>query len=358
MLSIPESYLSFYMLRGSKHSQSSSSLISMNQSRRSSPSSANSSVQSNSIPRMEVESAPLVNEGDNNIDDIMKIERSESMAYAAHSPAGSLRSKLVYYARYNPKTLAAGIGSTLLVLALLVADEMGVSSSSSSRGMTIPDVGSIRGGGKYAREHWGGAVHAGYFDPRDAVVDERTFHFAAVTDLDKLSVVKDSKKPLFRSTLLPGILTRDDASNRYAIRFEEPRKLVSQHNEAGRGMELSELTVYKDRLLSFDDRTGTVFEILSSMDGKNSYVVPRFVITEGDGDTDKGMKWEWATIKNNELIMGSMGKEFTNAAGEVENTNNLWTAVLNERGELRRDDWEDKFAFVRKLVGAAPPGCK
>ena len=330
----------------------------MNQSRRSSPSSANSSVQSNSIPRMEVESAPLVNEGDNNIDDIMKIERSVSMAYAAHSPAGSLRSKLVYYARYNPKTLAAGIGSTLLVLALLVADEMGVSSSSSSRGLTIPDVGSIRGGGKYAREHWGGAVHAGYFDPRDAVVDERTFHFAAVTDLDKLSVVKDSKKPLFRSTLLPGILTRDDASNRYAIRFEEPRKLVSQHNEAGRGMELSELTVYKDRLLSFDDRTGTVFEILSSMDGKNSYVVPRFVITEGDGDTDKGMKWEWATIKNNELIMGSMGKEFTNAAGEVENTNNLWTAVLNERGELRRDDWEDKFAFVRKLVGAAPPGCK
>ena len=354
-MSIPEAYLSFYMLRGSKHSQSSSSLMSLNQSRRSSPSSANAngSVQSNSILRMEVESAPLLNEGDN-IDDIMKIERSESMAYASHSPAGSLWSKFVHYARYNPKTLAAGIGSTLLVLAL-VADEMG---SSSSRPMMIPDVGSIRGGGKYAREHWGGAVHAGYFDPRDAVIDERTFHFAAVTDLDKLSVVRESKKPLFRSTLLPGILTRDDASNRYAIRFEEPRKLVSQHNEAGRGMELSELTVYKDRLLSFDDRTGTVFEILSSMDGKNSYVVPRFVITEGDGDTDKGMKWEWATIKNNELIMGSMGKEFTNAAGEIENTNNLWTAVLNERGELRRDDWENKFAFVRKLVGAAPPGCK
>ena len=70
------------------------------------------------------------------------------------------------------------------------------------------------------------------------------------------------------------------------------------------------------------------------------------------------MKWEWATIKNNELILGSMGKEFTNSAGEIENTNNLWVAVLNERGELRREDWKSKFDFVRSLVGALPPGCK
>jgi hypothetical protein len=329
------------MLRGSKHSQSTSSVVSLK-----SPSSANSSV--HSLIRMEIETAPL-NEG--NID-IMKIERSESMAYAAHSPAGSLWSKLVYYARFNTKSFAAGVGTILLILAL-IADEMGGSSPH-----MIPGVGNIRGAGSYARDHWGGAVHAGYFDPRDAVIDEHTFHFAAVTDLDKLSVVRDSKKPLFRSTLLPGILTRDDATNRYGIKFAAPRTLVSQHNEAGRGMELSELTLYKNRLLSFDDRTGTVFEILSSADGKNSYVVPRFVITEGDGDTDKGMKWEWATIKNNELILGSMGKEFTNAAGEIENTNNLWVAVLNERGELRRDDWQDKFSYVRELVGAGPPGCK
>jgi soluble calcium-activated nucleotidase 1 len=121
-------------------------------------------------------------------------------------------------------------------------------------------------------------------------------------------------------------------------------------------MELSELTIYKNRLLSMDDRTGTVFEILSSPDASDSYVVPRFVITEGDGDTDKGMKWEWATIKNNELILGSMGKEFTNPDGSIDNTNNLWVAILNDRGELRREDWERKFNFVRELVGAAPPG--
>eukprot|EP00584_Thalassiosira_punctigera_P007068 CAMPEP_0172529540 /NCGR_PEP_ID=MMETSP1067-20121228/3601_1 /TAXON_ID=265564 ORGANISM="Thalassiosira punctigera, Strain Tpunct2005C2" /NCGR_SAMPLE_ID=MMETSP1067 /ASSEMBLY_ACC=CAM_ASM_000444 /LENGTH=409 /DNA_ID=CAMNT_0013313609 /DNA_START=317 /DNA_END=1546 /DNA_ORIENTATION=+ len=264
------------------------------------------------------------------------------MAYAAHTPVGALWGKLMYYVRFNPKAFVAGAG--LILFALVCVTDVGPGG-----GVTYK----LRGSGA---DHWGGAVHPGYFAVEDAIVDDHTFRFAAVTDLDKLSVVKDSNKPLYRSTLLPGVLTRDDAANRYSIQFEPIRTLVSQHNEAGRGMELSELTVYKKRLLSFDDRTGTVFEILSTPDGSDSYVVPRFVITEGDGDTDKGMKWEWATIKNNELILGSMGKEFTGPNGEIENTNNLWVAVLNERGELRRDDWKDKFDFVRELVGASPPG--
>eukprot|EP00571_Detonula_confervacea_P002941 CAMPEP_0172311986 /NCGR_PEP_ID=MMETSP1058-20130122/16293_1 /TAXON_ID=83371 /ORGANISM="Detonula confervacea, Strain CCMP 353" /LENGTH=411 /DNA_ID=CAMNT_0013025321 /DNA_START=200 /DNA_END=1435 /DNA_ORIENTATION=- len=266
------------------------------------------------------------------------------MAYAAHSSAGTLWSKLSHYVRFNTKKFVGGVGVILLLLVFL-DDEM----SSGGGG------GYIRGN-SYARDHWGGAVHPGYYSVQDSVIDDHTFHFAVVTDLDKLSVVKDSNKPLFRSTLLPGVLARNDSNNRYSIKFEETRTLTSGHNEAGRGMELSELTIYKNRLLSFDDRTGTVFEILSNPDATDSYVVPRFVITEGEGDTDKGMKWEWATIKNNELILGSMGKEFTNSKGEIENTNNLWVAVLNERGELRRDDWQDKFAFVRQLVGASPPG--
>lgn len=210
--------------------------------------------------------------------------------------------------------------------------------------------------GRSNLDHWGGAIHPGYFALQDAVINDHTFHFATVTDLDKLSVVTDSKKPLFRSTLLPGTLTRDDSTGQYNIQFEQYRTLVSQHNEAGRGMELSELTIYNNRLLSFDDRTGTVFEILSTPDGKDSYVVPRFVITEGEGDTDKGMKWEWATVKDNELVLGSMGKEYTRPDGSIDNTNNMWVDMLNSRGELRRENWEDKFNFVRSLVGASAPG--
>ncbi len=134
-----------------------------------------------------------------------------------------------------------------------------------------------------------------------------------------------------------------------------PRELVSGHNEAGRGMELSELTLYQNRLVAFDDRTGSVFELLSE-DKDKSYVVPRFVITEGEGDTDKGMKWEWATVKDNELYIGSMGKEYTKPDGTIVNTNNLWIARINAKGEVLREDWSEKYNFVRNQLDADFPG--
>jgi len=199
-------------------------------------------------------------------------------------------------------------------------------------------------------------MHEGYFKTKNSVTDEYNFRFAAVTDLDQLSRVTESKKPLFKSILLTGIITKDPSSEKYSIEFEDTRTLTSQHNEAGRGMELSELTLYDDRLLAFDDRTGSVFEILSKNNGASSFVVPRFVITEGSGDTDKGMKWEWAAVKNGELYMGSMGKEYTNSDGSIANTNNLWVDILSPRGELRRLDWAERYNFVRAQLGASPPG--
>jgi soluble calcium-activated nucleotidase 1 len=206
-----------------------------------------------------------------------------------------------------------------------------------------------------------GAFNPGYFSVEDSVQQPNTvFRFAAVTDLDQLSLVvdgKNSKKTSFRSVLLPGVITYIPETNRYTLQMEEPtRELITKHNEAGRGAEFSELTIYNNRLLTFDDRTGGVFEILNKPDGKSSFVVPRFVITEGEGDTDKGMKWEWATVKNGELYMGSMGKEYTNRDGSVANTNNLWVSILNGRGEIRRVDWEPKFTFVREQLGAKSPG--
>ena len=208
---------------------------------------------------------------------------------------------------------------------------------------------------------FGGALRPGYFTPANAVKDNK-FYFAAVTDLDELSRVEGEKKPTFRSVLLPGTLTRLEREKgvvSYQIEFgskEQERELLTKHNEAGRGAEFSELTVFQDRLYTFDDRTGDVFEILNRDDGASSYVVPRFVITEGDGETDKGMKWEWATVKNGELVMGSMGKAYTNSKGEIMNTNNLYVSILNARGELRREDWAARYDVVREALNAMDPG--
>lgn len=206
--------------------------------------------------------------------------------------------------------------------------------------------------------HWGGAAHPGYFKSKAATPEPNSFHFAMVTDLDQLSKDKESSKLSFYSKLLPGKLQYKPEDNTYDIYFaaEDIRILTSAHNEAGRGMELSELTLYQDRLLTFDDRTGCVFEVLSTSNGESSMVVPRFVITEGEGDTDKGMKWEWATVKGDILYVGSMGKEYTKPDGSIQNTNNLWIATINPNGEVSRLDWSDQYNVVREALGAESPG--
>jgi len=214
----------------------------------------------------------------------------------------------------------------------------------------------LRSSSKPKGVHWGGAAHEGYFftTSKDS---NNSFRFAMVTDLDQLSRVTSSTKPLFRSELLPGTLTFDSYQNQYTVEFApESRTLQSSHNEAGRGMELSELTLYNGRLLAFDDRTGSVFEILSQDKGDKNFVVPRFVITEGEGDTDKGMKWEWATVKDNNLYIGSMGKEYTNPDGTVANSNNLWISIISPKGEITRVDWTSHYDVVRKALHAESPG--
>ena len=214
------------------------------------------------------------------------------------------------------------------------------------------------GSGLWSKSSFGGAVHPGYFLPGDAVENGNTFHFAAVTDLDKLSAVLDKdggKTGKFRSVLLPGTITKG-SDNKYSVKFENIRELISKHNEGGRGMELSELILFQNRLLSFDDRTGSVFEVLNQGKGSDSFVVPRFVVTEGEGDTDKGMKWEWASVKDGELYMGSMGKEYTDRDGNIVNVNNLWISIINKDGQLRREDWTDRYHFIRKKLKATAPG--
>lgn len=179
-----------------------------------------------------------------------------------------------------------------------------------------------------------------------------------MTDLDQLSLMKDEHKQTYRSLLMPGTISYDTNTNKYAMEMEDSatRTLKTKHNEAGRGAEFSELTIFEDRLLTFDDRTGDVFEILNKNSGTDSFVAPRYIITEGEGDTDKGMKWEWATTKDSYLYMGSMGKEYTNPDGSIANVNNLWVTVMDSHGEYRRINWTDKYNFVRNALDCPSPG--
>ena len=121
-------------------------------------------------------------------------------------------------------------------------------------------------------------------------------------------------------------------------------------NFLGRGMELSELVTFNGRLLTFDDRTGIVFEI----NGDN--VAPWVIITDGETISSKGFKSEWATVKNSQLFVGSMGKEWTNGGGEFENYNPMMVKVINVNGEVKTLNWVKNFKSVRSSLNIEWPG--
>ncbi|CAM9518064.1 unnamed protein product [Discosporangium mesarthrocarpum] len=69
----------------------------------------------------------------------------------------------------------------------------------------------------------------------------------------------------------------------------------------------------------------------------------RYIIGEGDGSVDKGMKLEWATVKGGSLVLGSFGKEFTDSSGAVINTNNNWVTFVDVEGRMVKEDWTEKY---------------
>lgn len=115
-------------------------------------------------------------------------------------------------------------------------------------------------------------------------------------------------------------------------------------------MELSELVTFNGKLLTFDDRTGIVFEMV----GDN--VSPWVILTDGETVSQKGFKSEWATVKNNQLFVGSMGKEWTNGAGDFENYNPMIMKVISVGGEVKSLNWVKNFKALRSALAIEWPG--
>ena len=269
-------------------------------------------------------------------------------------------SRVILFCRRRSKPLTFALVFVFLLFMLHDDGSSGGTSPQSRLRGQLLNIGSS------ATSRFGGASSPGAFlPPVVGPSSNGVYHLAAIADLDQKSSVRppssdavvDSSPPVdFYSVLRPGELRRV-AGGRYALTWSDGRVVTSRHNEAGRGMELSELLLFDDRLLTFDDRTGIVFELLKAKDkGKAPDAVPRFVITEGQGDTDKGMKIEWATVKDGNLYIGSFGKEYTNKQGQVVNRNNLWITVLDNKGRVTRYDWGAQYDKMRVALGCESPG--
>ncbi|KFM65553.1 Soluble calcium-activated nucleotidase 1, partial [Stegodyphus mimosarum] len=176
------------------------------------------------------------------------------------------------------------------------------------------------------------------------------YRIAVISDLDTDSKDKENNYTWF-SYLKKGYLTIDTSKKYVSIEWDSDLvKLKSTLSQAGRGMELSELVIYNGKLLAFDDRTGVIYEI------SENHAIPWILLTDGNGRTNKGFKCEWATVKNQLLYVGGLGKEWTSSKGKLVNFNPQWVKVVTPIGQVEHKDWRQNYLAVRRVAKIEFPG--
>ncbi|VDL84106.1 unnamed protein product [Nippostrongylus brasiliensis] len=171
-----------------------------------------------------------------------------------------------------------------------------------------------------------------------------------VTDLDRGSATGDGKtwRALTRQGKLFISKNRKQANITWDLNAD--KNLTGKLNINARAMELSELSVFHNRILTPDDRTGMIYEI------KDNEAIPWVFLNSGPGNTTEGFKAEWMTIKDDLLYVGSHGNEFRNASGAVLHENNMWVKTVSPDGAVTHHDWRTIFDKIRNACGIYKPG--
>jgi len=179
--------------------------------------------------------------------------------------------------------------------------------------------------------------------------------FAIISDMDHASKVEKEGDSFWRSWLQKASLIRNPETGAYSIQWDsEKHELKTVINEKGRAMELSDLVKFNGKLYTCDDRTGIVYELIEKENKVKA--IPRHILMDGDGDSSKGFKCEWGTVKGDKLYIGSFGKEFTNSKGEPVNNNPMWVKVIDTMGTVTHTDWSKAFSALRIATNTPHPG--
>ncbi|XP_042562781.1 soluble calcium-activated nucleotidase 1-like [Clupea harengus] len=178
------------------------------------------------------------------------------------------------------------------------------------------------------------------------------YRIAVIADLDTASR-QEGQKNTWISYLRRGHLLMSEGAGQpqLSIQWDADRVELQTHlAEKGRAMELSELVVFNGRLYSVDDRTGVVYQI----DGNRA--VPWVILPDGDGSVSKGFKAEWLAVKDEQLYVGGLGKEWTTTSGEFVNNDPQWVKVVGFNGDVQHQNWVSKYHLLRSAAGIQPPG--
>lgn len=177
-----------------------------------------------------------------------------------------------------------------------------------------------------------------------------SYNISVISDKDKAS--KSADDASWESILKNGVLSRDPRTGEYSIEWIDSIHVKSKMNEGGRGMELSDLTFFNNQLLTFDDRTGIVYEV----DAEKSQVIARHILVDGNGRNNKGFKCEWSTVKDGLLYVGGLGKEWTNPAGEVLSRDPQYVKTIDVNGHVEHVNWVSVYESLRETTHTLNPG--
>ncbi|WKY12618.1 hypothetical protein Q1695_003873 [Nippostrongylus brasiliensis] len=171
-----------------------------------------------------------------------------------------------------------------------------------------------------------------------------------VTDLDRGSATGDNKtwRALTRQGKL--IISKNRKQANITWDLNADKNLTGKLNINARAMELSELSVFHNRILTPDDRTGMIYEI------KDNEAIPWVFLNSGPGNTTEGFKAEWMTIKDDLLYVGSHGNEFRDTNGNIVHENNMWVKTVSPDGAVTHHDWRTIFDKIRNACGIYKPG--
>ena len=133
---------------------------------------------------------------------------------------------------------------------------------------------------------------------------------------------------------------------------QEEVELNNNLAAGGRGMELSELSRFGERLVAPDDKTGVVYSLLEGW-----LVVPWVILSSGPGNRTRGFKGEWSTVVGQQLVVGSQGMEFRARDGlTVLHRDRMWVKVISCDGAVSHHNWTDNYLAVREAAGVSWPG--
>ncbi|KAK6752230.1 hypothetical protein RB195_003573 [Necator americanus] len=178
-----------------------------------------------------------------------------------------------------------------------------------------------------------------------------TYNLLAITDMDEAG--REAKdKYNWRAVTRNGTLTISQDKKTVTVNWLESsdKNITSGLNYKGRAMELSDLSEYNGHLLSPDDKTGLLYEI---KDGK---AIPWVFLNSGPGNTTKGMKAEWLTVKDDLLYVGGHGTEYRDKTGAVVSEDSMWIKTITKTGKVRSENWKDIYTNMRDWAGYHEPG--